>query len=229
MAKQIAVVLFLLFGIVKLGCSLECYTCSGDQQQCNLEIDSRSECSAGQNACSSFIRNSPSGMQFFFGCATENDCKAASSVCSYMDKDKKKEPEEMLGVSCNATCCSSDRCVKPYSKDYKPLQCYECNSETECANAKLQKCPDDDNYRCFKLTTEVSYKEANVEVKTFSKGCIRKEQCDPIKRNVFYGTCPNDENCHMSCCEGGMCNVGTNAVVSALAMITCAAFAIFGN
>lgn len=113
--------------------------------------------------------------------------------------------------------------------DYKPLQCYECNSETECANAKLQKCPDDDNYRCFKLTTEVSYKEANVEVKTFSKGCIRKEQCDPIKRNVFYGTCPNDENCHMSCCEGGMCNVGTNAVVSALAMITCAAFAIFGN
>ena len=33
-----------------------------------------------------------------------------------MDKDKKKEPEEMLGVSCNATCCSGDKCVKPYSK-----------------------------------------------------------------------------------------------------------------
>lgn len=98
------------------GCSLRCHTCSGDLQQCNFQSAKSSECSAGQNACFSLVRNSPSGMRFFFGCATENDCKVADSVCSYMEKDKKKEPEEMLGVSCNATCCSGENCVKPYDK-----------------------------------------------------------------------------------------------------------------
>lgn len=228
MVKKVDVLVFLLFGLVKLGCSLRCYTCSGDLQQCNRQFSDSIGCSDEQTACASLVRNSPTGMNFFFGCATEMDCQVSSAVCSNMMKDMAENPEDNAGVSCDATCCSSSYCAKPYPIDYKPHQCYDCSSMDECKTPKLKTCANETD-RCFKLSTEVTYKEANVEVKTYSKGCAPENLCNSKEKNVFYKTCPNDEQCHLSCCEGGMCNTGVNEVVSALAMTFCTTVAIFSQ
>lgn len=94
-----------------------------------------------------------------------------------------------------------------------------------CDTAQLKTCGEGED-RCFKLTTEVTYKDPNVKVKTYSKGCARQSLCESKKNNLFYKTCPDDESCHMSCCDGDMCNAGSNVMVSAFTLLACAVFAV---
>ena len=106
---------FFPFSLHTTGSSLQCYRCSGDLQQCHGGAVT-DNCPIGHDSCSSIVMNSASGMQFFFGCANENDCKAARSVCWKYMKDNP-------GVSCNATCCGSKECVQPYPKgEYRRFQ-----------------------------------------------------------------------------------------------------------
>ena len=125
---------------------------------------------------------------------------------------------EMERPACHIIVC-------PRFADYKPLQCYDCTSMKDCEMAKVKPCSKDQK-RCFKITTEVKYENPKVTLKSYSKGCATEEQCNNKNDNVFYQTCGKDETCHMSCCEGDMCNVGSNTVVSALTLLACFVFAV---
>lgn len=109
---------------------------------------------------------------------------------------------------------------------FKPRKCYECASMEECEAAKPKICPNDDD-RCYKVSTEVTHKDANVKLTTYSKGCTSKSQCDNKNAHFFHQTCAADDgsDCDMTCCEEDMCNAGSNFAVSAFALLACALFA----
>lgn len=93
--------------------------------------------------------------------------------------------------------------------------------------AKLKTCANTDDY-CYKILTEVTHKDSNVMLNTYSKGCATKTQCDNKEAQLFYQTCAKDSAsaCEMNCCADGMCNAGSNFVVSAFVLFACALFAV---
>ena len=98
---------------------------------------------------------------------------------------------------------------------------------TECSEtAKAKRCSSGEE-RCMKVMTEVAYKDSNLVYKTYRKGCATMDQCTNMKKNVFYSECTDGAKCHMSCCEGDLCNAGSSFVVSAFTLLTCAVFTVF--
>ncbi|KAM7449024.1 hypothetical protein ABFA07_003024 [Porites harrisoni] len=221
MMKQMVFFAFTLLCLVQQGWStLQCYKCTGDIETCNEKNAERVTCSYGKDYCGSVVTNTDPGINFQFACASTLDCKAARASC-------KAKMENNPGVSCNATCCDSNFCVKPYAKENNPRQCYECHSMTECSEkAKAKRCTSDEE-RCMKVMTEVAYKDSNLVYKTYSKGCATMDQCTNMKKNVFYSDCTDGDKCHMSCCEGDLCNAGSSFVVSASTLFACAVFTVF--
>jgi len=219
MSKLTNVVIFVLIAFVQLGSCLQCYKCSGDSTECNSGA-AKETCLTGFTSCASLVLNSAESMHFMFGCAKPQDCDAAAALCTEVTKDGSQ-------ITCNATCCSGNNCVTPYPKAHKPRKCYECASMAECDAATPKVCPNVDD-RCYKVSTEVTHKEVNVELTTYSKGCATKSQCDNKDAHFFYQTCAadDDSSCDMTCCEGDMCNAGSNFVVSAFTLLACALFAV---
>ena len=114
-----------------------------------------------------------------------------------------------------------------FFSENNPRQCYECHSMTECnEKAKAKRCTSGEE-RCMKVMTEVAYKDSNLVYKTYSKGCATMDQCTNMKKNVFYSDCTDGDKCHMSCCEGDLCNAGSSFVVSASTLFACAVFTVF--
>lgn len=96
----------------------------------------------------------------------------------------------------------------------------------ECSEkAKAKRCGPGEE-RCMKVMTEMAYKDSNLVYKTYSKGCATLDQCKNMK-NAFYSDCTDPEKCHMSCCEGELCNAGSSFVVSAFTLLACAVFTVF--
>ena len=89
--------------------TLQCYKCTGDIETCNEKNAERVMCSYGKDYCGSVVTNTDPGINFQFACASKLDCKAARASC-------KAKMENNPGVSCNATCCDSKFCVKPYAE-----------------------------------------------------------------------------------------------------------------
>lgn len=109
---------------------------------------------------------------------------------------------------------------------FKHRKCYQCTSMKECEMAKPQTCPNEDD-QCYKISTDVTHKDSDVQLKTYSKGCATKSQCKDKDAHVFYQTCSEaDSNCDMSCCEEDMCNAGSNFVISTFALLACALLAV---
>jgi len=212
------VAIFVLIAFVQLGSCLQCFKCSGDITECNSDAEIEI-CRDTGFRCASMVLNSADNMHFMFGCAKPLDCEVARAACTEVTKDGSQ-------MTCNATCCDQNRCVTPYSKDYKPRKCYECASMEECKAAKPKICPNDDD-RCYKLSTDVTHKDSNVKLSTYSKGCATKRQCDNKDAHVFHQTCAADDEstCDMTCCEGDMCNAGSIFVVSAFTLLASALFA----
>ena len=101
---------FLFSSFLQIGSPLQCNKCSGDLQECNSDTASKVNCLSGFTRCASMVtNNADDGMHFTFGCAKPLDCTAASSACAELMKNNP-------GTSCNASCCSTDNCVVPYSK-----------------------------------------------------------------------------------------------------------------
>lgn len=115
---------------------------------------------------------------------------------------------------------------RPFT-DKKFKKCYQCTSMEECEMAKPKVCDNEDD-RCYKISTDVTHKDSNVQLKTYSKGCATKNQCDNKDAHLFHQTCSNDKDstCDMTCCEDDMCNAGSNAVVSAFTLFACALLAV---
>lgn len=218
MAQLTNAVIFILISFVQLGSCLQCYKCSGDLSECNSG-EGKETCFDAFTSCSSMVLTSADSMHFIFGCATPQDCKVAKAACTEVMKDGSQ-------IACNATCCSTNNCVTPYSKAYKPRKCYECTSMEECEAAKPKVCPNEDD-RCYKVSTEVTHKDANVKLTTYSKGCTTKSQCDNKNAHFFHQTCADDADsaCDMSCCEEDMCNAGSYFAVSAFTLLPFALFA----
>lgn len=190
-----------------------CDKCSGDIKNCNKETAVTETCVDGMTQCVSTVLHSESGINYFFGCADSLDCKAARASCAQI-------PEQNPGTSCNATCCDSDRCVRPHESDYDPQECYTCSSMEDCKMATMTRCSDEQK-RCFKLTGD--FKRQDINSMFYMKGCATIDQCKNMEKNVFYSACSDQaESCYMSCCEGDKCNAGSNAVVSTFTLLLCA-------
>lgn len=113
---------------------------------------------------------------------------------------------------------------RPFT-DKKFRKCYQCTSMEECGMAKPKVCDNVDD-RCYMVSTDVTHKDSNVQLKTYSKGCATKSQCDKKDAHLFHQTCTGDSTCDMTCCEDDMCNAGANAVASAFILFACALFAV---
>ena len=98
------------------------------------------------------------------------------------------------------------------------LDCYKCTSASSWDDCKQEKmtCPSLSD-RCVKVYLKYGDKES------FSKYCGIEAQCDQ-KANP---TCKLAEafgasECTINCCEGDLCNAGSNIQISGMAMLACA-------